>query len=75
MIVLGTLDLVFARQVYNFTGAIDFVESHFPGYTQGFIKLVGVVLVIVGLLFFTGVGGSITGPLFEGIQHTFRIGG
>ncbi len=73
MVVLGTLTLVFSKQVYDFTGGIDFVESHFPGNTSAFIKLFGVVLVLLGILFFTGVGGFITKPLFEGIRNTFNL--
>ncbi len=67
--------LVFNQQIYNFTGAIDFIEKHAPGYTQGFIKLFSVVLVFLGILFFTGLGGFITTPIFQGIQNTFHLGG
>jgi uncharacterized membrane protein YidH (DUF202 family) len=73
--IIGTLVLVFAQQIYNFTGAIDFVESRMPGYSKGFIKLMGIVMVVVGVLFFTGVGGFITQPILEGIQGVFRLGG
>lgn len=75
MMVLGTLTLVFAQQIYNFTGAIDFVESRMPGYTRSFIKLMGVLFVIVGLLFLTGVATVVTDPLFEGIQRVFSLKG
>ena len=75
MMVLGTLTLVFAQQIYNFTGAIDFVESRMPGYSRSFIKLMGVLFVIVGLLFFTGVATVVTDPLFEGIQRAFSLKG
>ena len=71
MLVIGALMVVFAQQVWDFTGAIDFVESKFPGNTKAFIQIVGVVLVIIGLLFLTGVGGFITQPIFDQVSHLF----
>lgn len=70
-LVVGVLLVVFAQQVWNFTGAIDFVESKFPGNTKAFIQLTGVILILLGILFITGLGETITGPIGETLGKAF----
>lgn len=67
----GTLALVYSRSVLNFTGQIGFVESRMPGNSLGFIKLVAVMCVILGLLFVTGLGSWLTQPFTDGINNIF----
>lgn len=71
LVVTGTLMLVYNQRVFNFTGRISFVESKMPGGSSGFLKLVAVVMVIIGLLFVTGLGGWLTQPISDGVQNTF----
>ncbi len=70
-LVVGVLLVVFAQQVWNFTGAIDFVESKFPGNTKAFIQLTGVILILLGILFITGLGENLTGPIGETLGKAF----
>jgi len=64
-LLLGTVTVIFAQNIWNFTGAIDFVESKFPGNTKAFIQLVGVILILLGILFITGLASSVTGPISD----------
>jgi len=68
---LGIAMVVFAQQIWNFTGAIDFVEKYMPGNTKAFIQLVGVVIVILSLFFITGLGSTITGPIGDTLGKLF----
>lgn len=71
MLALGVLLVVFRRQVYNFTGYIDFVQSWFPGGTNSFIMIFGLALVLLGILFITGIGGSFTSPISDQLKSVF----
>lgn len=70
-LVIGALAVIFAQNIWNFTGAIDFVESKFPGNTKAFIQLVGIVLILLGILFATGLGSSVTGPISDTLSSIF----
>lgn len=70
-VVLGTAMLAFNRQIYGFTGGLDFVENHLRGGTPAFLKLVAVILVVLGLLFVTGLGRFITDPLAHALNQLF----
>ncbi len=61
--IIGILFVVFAQNIWNFTGGIDFIENHFPGNTRAFIQLLGVIMVIVGLLMVTGIGSWLVAPI------------
>ncbi len=63
--------LVFNRQIYGFTGGIDFVESHFRAGTPSFLKLVSVVMVLIGLFMATGLFGWLTAPIAHSINSLF----
>lgn len=71
MLALGILMVVFRRQIYNFTGYIEFVESWFPGGTNAFLLVFGCLLVLVGALFVTGIGNSITDPISQQLKSVF----
>lgn len=71
MLGLGIAMVVFRRQIYNFTGYIDFVEGWFPGGTNAFILVAGCALVLLGILFITGLGGSITSPINDQLKAVF----
>jgi len=70
---IGILTVIFSEQIYNFTGAIDFIEKHAAGSSRGFIKLFGVVLVVLGILIFSGAVTFITNPLSDWAAQTFRL--
>ena len=75
LVVVGTVALVFNRQLFNFTGSIGSVERRFPGGSSGFIKLVAVLMVLVGLMIATGVINWLIAPItdyFNGIFHSSR---
>lgn len=64
----GIVIVKFQQNIYNFTGAIDFVEQYFHAGTPAFIKIVGVVLVIFGLGMMVGLWGWLTQPFAEGVK-------
>jgi uncharacterized membrane protein YidH (DUF202 family) len=70
-LVVGVLTVMFAQQIWNFTGAIDFIDSKFPGNTRAFIQLTGIVLVLLGILFVTGLGASLTDPIGQTFGQIF----
>ena len=65
---LGLLTLKFWRNVYNFTGALDFVEKWSTAGTPAFIRIVGVILVIFGLGMIFGLWTWITQPFADGVK-------
>lgn len=71
MLVIGVVIVVFRRNIYNFTGYIDFVEGWFPGGTNTFILFFGLALVLLGIFFITGVGSSITAPINDQLKAVF----
>ena len=47
--------IVYAKQVKDFTGSLDFAEKWFgTGGTYNFLKLLGVVIIIGSFLWLTG---------------------
>ncbi len=55
LIVAGVLMVVYTKKVGDFTGEIEFAERHMgPGRTYSFIKLFGVVLIILSFLWIGG---------------------
>lgn len=68
MLATGLLMLKFWRNVYNFTGAIDFVERLVTAGTPAFIKIMGIALVVIGLGTIFGFWGWLTAPLVDGIK-------
>ena len=68
MLATGLLMLKFWRNVYNFTGAIDFVERLVTAGTPAFIKIMGIGLVVIGLGTIFGFWGWLTAPLVDGIK-------
>lgn len=68
MLATGLLMLKFWRNVYNFTGAIDFVERFVTAGTPAFIKIAGIALVVIGLGTIFGFWGWLTAPLVDGIK-------
>ena len=71
MLGLGMLLVIFRRQVYNFTGYIDFVQNWFPGGTNSFLLVFGCALVLLGILFITGVGNWLTAPINDQLKAVF----
>ena len=63
MVLVGILIVVFSEQIFNFTGSIGFVENHFPGNSRAFIKLMGILLVLLGVMTFSGLWAVIFKPL------------
>lgn len=48
VVVVGFFMIWKTEAFYNFTGAIDWAEQHFSGGTRSFMKLLGVVVILVG---------------------------
>jgi hypothetical protein len=69
--IIGVLTVVFSEKIYNFTGSLSFVESKVPGGSRSFIKLIGILMIIGGLLVFSGAAGFITDPLGKSLQGIF----
>ncbi len=69
--VFGILFVLFAQNIWNFTGNIEFIENYLPGDTKFFIQLCGVIMVLLGIMFITGVGETITGPLGDSLSSLF----
>ena len=65
IVVVGVLVVIFSEPIYNFTGSIDAVENKFPGSSRGFIKLIGIILVIAGIVTFTNLWGNILYPIIS----------
>lgn len=72
ILALGIVLVVFSLKVYNFTGQIDFIESKVPGGTLSFIKLFGILLVLIGAALATGVFTWLTQPIVNSIAKTFQ---
>ena len=72
LIVLGTVMLVFNREIYGFTGGIDFVEHYFRAGTPAFLKLFSLALVLIGIMMATGFGSWLTKPLSNAFD-SFRL--
>jgi hypothetical protein len=73
VIITGILGVVFTEQIYNFTGAIGFIENKFPGNSRAFIKLLSFVIVLVGILLLTGTSNFITGALGNFFSSLFNF--
>ena len=73
MIIFGILLVVFFEPIHSFTGPIDFAERHSPGSSRSFIKLIGIVLIILGLIIFSGVWIYIARPLQDWVRTIFRL--
>lgn len=65
---LGILMVVFAQNIWNFTGNIPTVENLFAGSTKGFIQLCGIALILLGMLFATGLAGWLTAPIADTLR-------
>jgi hypothetical protein len=63
MTIVGVLIVIFSEPIFNFTGALDFVERRSPGNSRTFIKLLGILLIILGILTFSGIWAIIFKPL------------
>ena len=67
---IGTLTLVFNFQIVNTFGRQDWIERRLGGGTTFlFFKVISVLVVFVGLLFATGLGGSFFTWLLSPIAH------
>lgn len=73
MVAVGFLMLQFHEQVYSFTGAISWVERHVRAGTRSFIKLAGVVLILLGIGTAIGMWDWILAPVGESIRSMFQI--
>ncbi len=73
MIMTGVVMVLFSERIYNFTGAIEFVERRFAGGSRGFIKLFGVIVTILGILTLTGASGILFDPLGQWFVGLFSL--
>lgn len=65
---LGLAMLKFWRNIYNFTGAIDFVERWVTAGTPAFIRIIGVILVVFGLGMTFGIWSWLTQPVADAVK-------
>jgi hypothetical protein len=70
-IIVGMLIVIFSEKIFNFTGNISLVENKFPGSSRGFIKLIGIIMILGGLLILSGALGAFSGPLGEAFSNLF----
>lgn len=68
LMAVGLTMLKFWRNIYNFTGAIDFVERWVTAGTPAFIRILGVVLVVFGLGMVFGVWSWLTQPIADSVR-------
>lgn len=73
MVIFGLLMVVFFEPIHSFTGPINFAERHSPGSSRNFIKLIGVVLIILGIVIFSGAWIFIAAPLQNWLRGIFRL--
>ena len=71
--IVGIMVVVFSEQIYNFTGAIDFVERRAAGNSRNFIKLAGIIMIIAGIIVFAGASGLIFGGALEWFTGLFDL--
>ena len=71
IIIVGVLIVVFGEKIYNFTGNLSFIERKFPGSSRGFIKLIGIIMILGGLLILSGARGFLSGPLGGAFSNLF----
>jgi hypothetical protein len=68
LMAVGLTMMKFWRNIYNFTGAIDFVERLVTAGTPAFIRILGVVLVIFGLGMTFGIWSWLTQPIADSVK-------
>ncbi len=73
IVIIGILGVVFSEQIYNFTGAIDFVERRSPGNSRNFIKLTSIIMIIAGIIVFSGASGLVFGGALEWFAGLFSL--
>ena len=73
IVIVGILGVVFSEHIYNFTGSISFVERRPPGNSRNFIKLVGIIMIIAGIIVFSGASGLIFGGALGWFAGLFSL--
>jgi hypothetical protein len=54
---IGILMVLKTEAIYDFTGQMGWIEEHFRGFggTRMFIKLLGILIIFLSLLYMTGM--------------------
>lgn len=67
VIIVGVLLVIKTDWIYNFTGPIDWAESHLgtEGGTRLFIKIIGIILILGTFLTLTGCTTSLLRKIFN----------
>ena len=73
LVIAGILAVQFHKQIYNFTGALAFVERRVTAGTQSFIKLFGVFLVLIGIGLTFGLFDWLGTLLGEAVRSMFQV--
>jgi hypothetical protein len=76
MVGFGLLTLKYTFWLHNTTGPQSWIERYLgSGSTYGVYKILGVLLVIIGVLVGTGFGDNVMGFFFAPLVNIFRAGG
>lgn len=68
----GAAMVKYTFQMVNITGTQDWIENITgTGSTYGVYKIFGVLLVVAGLMFATGLGNNLLDFLFSPLRHIF----
>lgn len=71
-IIIGALLLIKTEWFYNWTGPIDWAESHLgaEGGTRLFFKLIGLIIIFGTFLVLTGILPKLLGGIFKSSSLT-----
>ena len=73
-IAVGTLMLKFNFQLVNFTGRQDWIENKLgSGSTYLAYKIFAILIVFLGILVITGLGGPFGNKLFSPLKNLFNV--
>ncbi len=65
VVVVGFFMVWKTEAFYNFAGAMDWAERHFAGGTRAFLKLLGVVTIILGFMIMFNLYIAILDAIFR----------
>lgn len=71
-IFLGLISIKYSYQIVQFTGVLDSINQRMTvGSSNLFIKLLGITLILGGMLYATGLGGSVMRVILDPLVNLF----